>query len=322
MTAAHRLHASARTLLAVLVLFAGADVRAGTPPAEAGAPATIFRAVQFDLPSKIVGRSFRIYVYTPLAPPPAAGYPVVVQLDGNLQFPIAATAALLTESSGSRPAIIVGVGYPTVDPVLGTRLRNRDLSPPTDLATVTHYPGQPEPKADDYGGADDFYGFLAEELRPALAARYPIDAHDQTIYGQSFAGLFALDVLFRHTDAFQTYLIASPAIYWNRHSVLAGEAAFFDRVRARTAAPRIFFTVGGDEQKVPDPIPMGLTRQAAEAILAESRTVDYTRELATRLSAVSGAPGYAVKLRVFEGENHLTVMFPSIISSLEFALAP
>ena len=311
-------------LLSVFVLVAGPVARAETQAVAAivEAPATLFHATQFDLPSKIVGRSFRVYVYTPLGPPPAKGYPVVIQLDGNLQFPIAATAALLTESSGSRPAIVVGVGYPTVDPVLGTRLRNRDLSPATDLATVTRYPGQPEPKAEDYGGADDFYRFLIEELRPALAARYAIDPRDQTIYGHSFAGLFALDVLFRHTDAFQTYLIASPAIFWNRHSVLAGEAAFADNVRAQEAAPRVFFTVGGDEQKVPDPIPMGLTRQAAEAILAESRTIDYTRELAARLSAISGAPSYAVKLRVFEGENHLTVMFPSIVESLEFALAP
>ena len=45
-------------------------------------------------------------------------------------------------------------------------------------------------------------------------------------------------------------------------------------------------------------------------------------ELADRLRQIRGSAGYLVKLVVFEGENHGSVMTPAIARAMGFALSP
>jgi predicted alpha/beta superfamily hydrolase len=84
-------------------------------------------ARQFDLTSKITGRTYRIYVTTPLAPAPKGGFPVLYVLDGNISFPVAHGQVVLSALGGARPLLVVGVGYPQAAAAM--TLRNRDLTP-------------------------------------------------------------------------------------------------------------------------------------------------------------------------------------------------
>jgi len=283
-------------------------------------PVLVRGAVQFDLASSITDRTYRIFVFKPAAPPPPEGYPVVVVLDGNLTFATAATQSGAFGLRGGRCALVVGVGYPVEDDFSPVFLRNRDLTPATETDDLPRHSAAPPPRPEDYGGAEAFYRFLTEELRPAIAAAFPVDPADQSLYGHSLAGLFALGVLFGHPEAFRTFVVSSPSIWWNRRAVLAGEAAFAAKVEAGEAAPRVLVMVGEHEEQVPEtPLP-GMTRAEMETLMAESRMVGNAADLAARLAAIQGGPGYQVRYQLFQDEDHLTVLPASISRALTFAL--
>ena len=203
------------TALAALTPITGAAA-----PALIHDPVLVRGSVQFDLASAISGRTYRIFVFQPAAPPPPEGYPVVVVTDGNLNFPIAATMAAAFSLRGGKPALVVGVGYPADDPLAPMHLRNRDLTPATPLSRIRQAPGLPPPKLADYGGADLFRRFLIEELRTAIAADWPVNADDQTLYGHSLGGLFVLETLFAHPASFRGFVASSPSIWWNHRGLL------------------------------------------------------------------------------------------------------
>lgn len=273
---------------------------AGVPGAMgAGAAATIGHAVQFDLPSAVSGRTYRIYVATPAGPPPARGYPVVYITDGNGLFPIAASAAAILQLGEAPGAIVVGIGYPTDDLGVQVDSRTRDLTPTQPAADMGSSPGAARPKPEDYAGADLFYRFLVEELRPVLANRYTIDPSNQALYGHSLGGLFTLGVLFKHPEAFRTYLVSSPSIWWDNRVVLSDEAGFAARVSRGEISSRLLVMAGAGEK---------------------ADMVDNARGVAARLSALHGAAGYTAQFNLFEQEDHTSVIPASISRALRFAL--
>jgi predicted alpha/beta superfamily hydrolase len=306
---------------AAMVLAIGGGGRAAEipmTPAAGALPAVMPASAQFELASKISGRTYRVWVRTPIGPPPAGGWPVVVVTDGNGLFPIAAETMVLRQLRGDKGALVVGVGYPVITELDMLELRNRDLTP-TPFNPADN-PGGPPMK--ESGGAELFYRFLTEELRPAIAAAYPTNPKDQTLYGHSLGGLFTLGVLFRHPAAYSTYLASSPSIWWDRRVVLKDEARFEAKVAAGEVAPRVLIVVGADEETPPKRLPPGLTAAAAKASAARARMVSNARELALRLAKVKGRAPYEVRFHAFEDEDHMSVLPASISRTLGFALAP
>jgi predicted alpha/beta superfamily hydrolase len=242
----------------------------------------------------------------------------VVVTDDNGLFPIAAETMILRLLRGDLGAVVVGVGYPVADETGMLELRNEDLTPtPYNPAD-----GLGGPPMKESGGAELFYRFLTEELRPAIAAAYPTDPAEQVLYGHSLGGLFTLHVLFEHPAAYATYLASSPSIWWDQRAVLKDEAAFEAKVAAGEASPRIMIVVGGDEERAPDRLPPGLTLEAAKTSAERARMVSNARDLAARLMAVKGRPPYEVRFHAFEDEDHMSVLPASISRTLGFALAP
>ena len=265
------------------------------------------------------GRIYRVFVQRPTSAPPPTGWPVMVVTDANATFASAASAERIGELAG-RAALIVGVGYPVDDARAALALRNRDLTPATPLAGIRRNPGQPPPRLEDYGGAEAFYRFLVDELRPRIAASYPVDGANQTLYGHSFGGLFTLGVLFAHPDAYRGFVISSPSIWWNDRAVLKGEPAFTRAISSGAIAPRILVLVGGREQEpATGTPPPGVTREELARLAADSRMVDNARELDERLRALKGSPGYAAGYHAFEGEDHISVIPASVARGLAFA---
>jgi uncharacterized protein len=304
----------------------------------ASGPAPLYGSVQFDLASGVTGRTYRIFVFKPGIEAPPQGYPLVLAVDGNMVFPIMATVDATFELTG-KAAIVVAVGYPTSDFSELMRLRTRDLTPPTPLDRIPQRPGLPPVRLEDYGGAEDFYRFLTEELMPAISGAYPIDPADRTLYGHSWGGLFTLGVLLRHPEAFGAFIASSPSIWWNRRAILANFAAFRAKVRSGACAPRVLITVGGTEQQVPNPMPAvmleGVAKRAPHLpgwlqtlvarvvvgkMLKDYSMVDNARAFVRRLKGVSGAKGYSARFHVFTGEDHLTSLPASIGRALDFAL--
>lgn len=284
-------------------------------------------AEQWDVTSKITGRTYRILVAKPAgsdAPPPE-GYPVIYLNDGDFDFHTAADA-LMMQSIGRevKPAYVVGVGYGK-GWEWASRTRCADLTPfPPDPATLAGLEAAPLTKGAAWGEAALFHRFLTEELRPQIEAAYPVNPDDTILWGHSFGGLFALYVLFNHPEAYRTFLVNSPSINWNDGAVLKDEAKLTAPLAAGKVAPRILLTAGEFEQTLADHVQMhpGTTREQVQAMLTAFGMITNVLALADRLKALKAPAGCEVETIVFEGETHLSVIPPAISRGLRFALKP
>jgi uncharacterized protein len=318
-------------MLALLLLVAASPAapRAADrvdPRVPAGLPSVITRDVtQFDMPSRIAGRTYRIQVYRPSMPPPPQGYPVIVFTDGNLTFNTAADQMNSRFLVDLKPAIVVGIGYPSANLWDAVRMRNRDLIPwkPSGafapvFAQWGRFGGY---TAADTGGAELFFRFITEELRPRLAATARIDPKQQALYGHSLGGLFTLYTLFEHPTAFSTYIVSSPSILVNERQIRAGIPRFRSEIEAQRIAPRVLFLSGEYESMAPTALAaLPAAERLAWTTLGVSGLAN-TVELADDLADMRGAPGYEVRKHVFAGENHNSVVPASVARALTFAFS-
>jgi uncharacterized protein len=292
-----------------------------TGDARAKTPVLLFGASQFDLASKISGRTYRIFVYKPLVPAPPSGYPVVFVTDCNGMFPLAAAQMAIMGLAG-KGAIVIGIGYPTDEFMKPMMLRYRDLTPVT--ADKTLFDTQPPLAEADQGGASElFYRFITEELRPAVSASYPIDTQRETLYGHSLGGLFVLGVMFKHPESFNNYIASSPSIWWDNKSVLKEESGFLAKAKSAKHHIRVLICVGAKEQDPYSQAPPGnLPLSEVNKKIAEAHMVDNARELAKRLAQSGAKSGFVVRFQDFSTEDHLSVIPASISRALGFALEP
>ncbi|MYZ43356.1 alpha/beta hydrolase [Schauerella aestuarii] len=226
------------------------DASAATPAADApaaGAPALASTSASASAPALVpadstalphtqvfnltsrAGRDYRILVSVPPGEPPPEGYGVLVLLDANAYFGAAADAVSLLRQfplipekgklTDAAPTLVVGVAYPGDEPINGER-RTWDFVPPAiNPASLERLRG-PKP-----GGADAFTTFLVDELRPALAAKYRVNAARQTLAGHSLGGYYVLHALATQPQAFQRYVSLSPAVWWDDSRILKDLAA-------------------------------------------------------------------------------------------------
>ncbi len=275
-------------------------------PSAVAIPAT----ARFDLTSK-AGLVYRVFVAVPDGEAPAGGFPVIYALDGNAVFGTLVDASRMQRRLIG-PAIIVGVGYPT-DSHLDTPRRYLDFTPPTPEDRVRALPGGgPPPKT---GGRDAFLAFLEDELKPRIERDYKVDRSRQTLIGHSLGGLFTLHVLFTRPAAFQTYVAASPSIWWDDRSIEAEEREFAKTWRG-SSGTALLVTFGGlEESAVP-----GEPAERSEA-RKKNRMSGNAREMVDRLGALADR-GLRVDVREFEGENHGSVVPAALSRALQFALTP
>lgn len=288
---------------------------AGMPPAaqaQDNPPAYQVPRSEVRLITAQSGAQYRIMIARPEAPPPPAGYPVLYVLDGDEYFAIAAETARrlgrFARGSGVAPGIVIGIGYP------GETRRSLDYTPPPR-------PGAPPaPRGEPSGGADAFLAFLAGELKPAMSRALPVDPARQSIMGHSFGGLFVLHALFSRSDLFQTWIAASPSIWFGDGAVLAREARLAERLGQGGLRPDLVLSVGEFEQSAPPWMAPGPRATEVGARNAERRMVDNARALAGRLEALR-AQGLTLHFRTFSGETHGSAPLPAIGDAITHAFA-
>ena len=201
-----------RIALSVVNLVALVAATAGA----AQAPATI------RLDSRVLHETRAIDVALPASY--ASGerhYPVLLVLDGESLFPVAAALARFYAAVGQLPEMIV-VGIPNTD-------RTRDLSP----AAIAGFRPPPE-LGDTFGGAERFLGFLSDELLPYLDRTYRT-VPMRSLVGHSIGGTFALFALARRPEVFTGYLVMEPAAWWNHEQEMTDARSVLQRPAARRA---------------------------------------------------------------------------------------
>lgn len=227
-------------------------------------------------------------------------YPVLWVLDAPLMLrTVVGIQDTLVLGNMAPEMIIIGVGSRSEDGLPGVGRRVMDFSPPgpdyfprglrgeawEELAPLPEFPHL----------ADDFLGFLVDELRPTLAARYRFSG-DHALFGHSAGGMFAAYSLFKRPDAFNKMIIGSPYLEGVRGAALEAEARYAAQHDDLSTA--LFIGVGADETE--------------EYFLAASGIVSSTVSFAETLK-LRRYPSLHLATRIYSGANHYTVV-PSLIS--------
>ncbi|GAB3438300.1 ferri-bacillibactin esterase BesA [Insolitispirillum peregrinum] len=288
----------------------------------ATAPAAVSIPRSEDLPvvNSKTGEAYRLLIWRPASPPPPDGWPVVYLLDANSVFgmvtDIMNSRSESVGKTGVRPAVVVGIAYPT-DAAYDLTRRTRDLTPSVDPQTLPMRPnGQPWSET---GGADEFLRFLHQQVKPLVAARLPVNPQQDVLMGHSFGGLFTLHTLLSHPDAFHSYVAGSPSLWFGNGALLQQAKAVVTSSTTDSTGRRVLMVTGGDEER------LTATEQAqpdAARRLAwkqGNRMLGNAQEMRTLLAAL---PGLAVDYREHPGLDHGSVVPMYLYDGLMFALSP
>lgn len=276
---------------------------------------------QFTLPHPGGEGLLKISVAAPAMAPPDTKLPVLYVVDGDFLFGMAAEIArALSSVAAFPPFMVVGIGYDATY-LDFLKLRTADLSPPISaeaaaaMGSVGAMIG-----SDRNGGADAFLAFLADTLKPEIAARYPqTDGDEHILFGHSLGGLFAAHALLTRPDAFSNFIVSSPSLWWDGFSILQKLPAFKERLAALPKQPRVFVDVGAKEQDPPTSVPpgLGVTLEEAQAQIRAARMVEAAKEFADALREAGVAD---LRHIAFAEEDHTSVAPSAMIHGVRFAL--
>jgi predicted alpha/beta superfamily hydrolase len=283
-------------------------------------PTSILAACEsFQFASRGTGRSYLVSLARP-APRPGgerpSDCPILFVLDSGITFGTAVESTAMRTAAGLlEPAVIVGVGY-DADLATVMRLRTADLTPP---APENKYPEMAGAMGSEYGGADAFLNFLLGELVPAIRERAPEASPTRRIlYGHSLGGLFAAHALLTRPEAFETFAVSSPSLWWNDFAILGQLKGFADTLKSRAARPRALVSVAAGEQDPPPVAQPGMTLEATRERVLQARMVDAAREFAESLKPFDLAK---LAFVCFQDEDHASVVQASVARAITFALA-
>ncbi len=133
----------------------------------------------------------------------AARYPVLYVLDGGSHYlSVSGMVKELSEFAGDMmiPKMIV-VCIPPYN-------RTNELTPyPIAKSKLMPY-------TKETGGADKFTRFLENDIIKYVASKYPVSSY-RTLVGHSFGGIFALNLLAKHKNLFDNYIVIDPSTWYD-----------------------------------------------------------------------------------------------------------
>lgn len=303
-----------------LCLAVGVMLAAGRTYSDESVPAVeIDGSAEHIVQSPSHDGALRLMVWQPSGKPPKGGYPVMYAFDSDLYFGYLSNAVSAIQFkarwTGRNPAILVGIGYP--EGAFTLAQRNYDLTPPSERFDMPPRPnGKPWSKM---GGGDAFLDALINDIKPFIAARYPVDETRETLFGHSFGGMMVLHTLFTRPDAFERYVAASPSIWFNDKAVLK-RAATFAKTARRSAPIPLKIVLGGNEQTLTDWERNGRAGlEAREAWFAATRMVDNAREFVA-WAQKEMSDDLRIDFDVVAGEGHGSVVPTAAYRGVLFAL--
>jgi predicted alpha/beta superfamily hydrolase len=219
-------------------------------------------------------------------------YPVLWLTDNDLE------GALAVLGDAQLILVAVGAAGSVSEPELNVR-RAYDFYPTDDFVAFDgpgsellreelerRYPSGMRPRG---GGAGRFLDFLVDDVRPALAADYRLDAEEHGLVGGSAGGAFVAYALFARPGAFSTYICGSPTLNACDFAVFELERRYAESHDDLPA--RVFFGAGEAE--------------LTEPIISEFGCVSSMARMVETL-ALRHYPSLQLSAKFFAGETHET----------------
>ncbi|KAF7558071.1 hypothetical protein G7046_g5874 [Stylonectria norvegica] len=230
-------------------------------------------------------------------------------VDGNAYFFTATDIARRLECLGARKTVIVAIGYPVSKYLFNPR-RAEDFTPPSadgKYEAPIGRDGKPQTGL-TFGGASEFLGIIQKDImshvEEKLFPHISLRSGRKALFGHSYGGLFVLNAIFTKPDLFDTYIAASPSIWFNNLSIVQDqEKKFKERSSTGEPNPRLLITVGSGEQNlIQKPGESDDYFKKKKEFAEEKKMIDNAMEMAARLK---NSP----RLREvwkweFEGEDH------------------
>jgi len=234
-------------------------------------------------------------------------------LDGNAYGTTAAEAwhRRPPPAATNPDGLVVSIGYPLTDSVYALTQRSIDFSPPLP-------PSFPQPQTPP-SGADDFLAFISGTVRPWVRKRvFPsVTFKRDALYGHSFGGLFVVYALISKPEAFDTFLVASPSLYWNRGYILDEVS---NRVESLHSNPAVVISYGDLEQ-----FPVRRRKeteaefQARKSRISTRFNSSMTVQCHDLYDRIKGSPKLRdVVLKEYAGQEHTSVAASAITDGVEY----
>ncbi|MCO7636614.1 alpha/beta hydrolase-fold protein [Pseudomonas sp. S 311-6] len=271
-------------------------------PTVADLPSDYYEFERLLFDSRDGKRHYRVYVGVPRKPAPPEGYPVIYMLDGNAAMHTLKDQDLAALFENN-PPVLVGIGYdvPSRHDVMA---RAFDYTPPIlnadgTIQTNTVERGRPG------GGADLFLDLIQDTIRPAVAARVPLDSTRQTLWGHSFGGLFTLYALVTRPRMFQRYVAGDPSVGWGDDALLKRAGRFH-----ADQAPDVIVRIMVGRGRAPAPLP-----SVSGPVSTPPPGRESTHALVSRLAQ----EGMDITFQAFPAQSHGELFATSLHPALALA---
>ena len=153
-------------------------------------------------------------------------YPVLYLLDAEDHFKYTAGLVQFLSRNNKMPETII-IGIPNT-------YRNRDFLP----EKVFNIPGS--------GGADNFIGFLKEELIPTIDKKYRTQPH-RILVGHSLCGMFCFYSMLKQPELFNAFIAISPWVIAADNFILPYTTSTLPKYKSLNKS--VYFTAGSQEEE-------------------------------------------------------------------------
>jgi predicted alpha/beta superfamily hydrolase len=255
------------------------------------APYAMRNTFVHSLPTSANQRNYDLYVRVPesYATSPTRSYQVVYVCDGYWDFPLVTACVANAFFDDAAPeVIVVGIGYPGVNPDVGF-LRTWDLTPTVDRSF--------DQSGTNSGHAQEFLSVIENQFIPFIQSNYQVDPSFRVLTGSSLGGLFALYAMFERPELFDGFIVPSPSLWWNSNGVQARAQAWGNSGAAMNA--RVFLSYSTEDY---------------------ASNISTTRSFALELQN-QNIPGIEFAVRDIEGERHSSAKAEAYNRGLRFMFA-
>ncbi len=269
-----------------------------------------------QLPAKNSDREYEVWVDLPTSYGKSAKkLPVLFVTDANYAFPLIRSIRNRLGANGQNIEDFVIVGLSYAKGYTPINSRSFDYTP-TDVLARPKKPGESY-GGDAYGGSALYIEYLRQQVIPFVLKNYQVDPKRKVFVGHSYGGLLGAELLLRYPDSFDSYIISSPSLWFDKKHLMKLVEARSKKSPAINATALLY--AAEFEQIKP-----GARYSKEVDIVADLLKFEQLLKASTAPAVnakTSAQQGLQIKSKIIADEDHLSV-FPSMISRALVELLP